>query len=73
MQYHYYLHSYDIDYSGGRNNNEQETYMLLQDTAIPDLDDQYNDIQEITEISNRALKTYEDMCPVSFFAFRKFK
>lgn len=33
MQHHYYLHSYDLDYSGNRDNNEQETYMLLQDTA----------------------------------------
>ncbi|MBK9530397.1 MAG: hypothetical protein IPO42_01130 [Chitinophagaceae bacterium] len=33
MLHHNYLHSYDIDYSGNRNNNEQETYMLLQDTV----------------------------------------
>lgn len=33
MLHHYYLHSSDLDYSGNRNNNEQETYMLLQDTA----------------------------------------
>lgn len=33
MLHLYYLHSYDLDYSGNRNNNEQETYMLLQDTA----------------------------------------
>jgi hypothetical protein len=33
MLHNYYLHSFELDYSGKRDNNEQETYMLLQDTA----------------------------------------